>query len=152
MAGGFKHLLLHSNPVHPSVHLLTGVPGLSRWVGIVEHSICRKRREEQWTPSFHLHKKNFMMLRESFAGLTKELSSLLRCFVKFSNGSPRGLSRTRGVRSIGSFIPDNLMLIRRSWRANWRLNALSCIPSCLPFFFFGIYTLYLSKAGKSPPT
>lgn len=55
MAG--EHLLLYSNPVHPSVHLLTGVPGLSRWVGIVEHSICRKRREEQWTPSFHLHKK-----------------------------------------------------------------------------------------------
>jgi len=71
MAGGFKHLLFYSNPVHPSVHLLTGVPGLSRWVGIVEHSICRKRREEQWIPYFHLHKKNFMMLRESFAGLTK---------------------------------------------------------------------------------
>lgn len=71
MAGGFKHLLLYSNPVHPSVHLLTGVPGLSRWVGIVEHSICRKRREEQWIPYFHLHKKNFMMLGESFAGLTK---------------------------------------------------------------------------------
>lgn len=30
MAGGFKHLLLYSNPVHPSVHLLTGVSGLSR--------------------------------------------------------------------------------------------------------------------------
>lgn len=63
MAGGLKHLLLYSNPVHPPVHLLTGVPGLPRWVGIVEHSICRKRREEQWIHYLNLHKKNFMMLR-----------------------------------------------------------------------------------------
>lgn len=46
--------------------------------GIVEHSICRKRREEQWIPYFHLHKKNFMMLRESFAGLTKIFRELKR--------------------------------------------------------------------------
>lgn len=40
----------------------------------------------------------------------------------------------KGGRSNGSFIPDNLMLIRRSWKANWRLNALCCIQSGLPLF------------------
>lgn len=36
---------------------------MPRWVGIVEHSICRKRREEQWIHYLNLHQKNFMMLR-----------------------------------------------------------------------------------------
>lgn len=65
MAGGFTSL------VFPSVHLLTGVPGLSRWVGIVEQNIAfaGKDGRSNGSPTFTCIKKNFMMLRD--AGLTK---------------------------------------------------------------------------------
>lgn len=72
------------------------------------------------------------------------------CFVKFSNGSPRGLSRTRGVRSIGSFIPDNLnadpSILESQLDFDPKLYSELSPSLCLRL------SPYLTKAGKYPPT
>ena len=67
---GFKNSLIQI----PSVHLFTEVPGLSRWVGIVEHSICRRKDgRSNGSPTFTAFTHGFI---QPFTAFTRSMNGI----------------------------------------------------------------------------